>query len=315
MGQWDGTTAVNSVNLYRYQELFDTERLFVSREIAQLPTIAPVPENAVFNNTVILIQLKERFPLNGWVLSRPIMFAAATCLRATVIEDLACHWYPKNLSLLPMPANHSSATGQSLSDATLRLVSADENLANRWRAVDSALVGQITKSVNALIADGAEIVDRLVLPPGADDVEIIGLIELTETGLATSDGSFAINIPNPDLRAILWYLVEKVQVDGGAEITMPFFGNCKIPISRTGEVAAAIRAAHEATATEQFEIARTNLDELCASMLGLTDPQLAHIQERFLSDPFLSQIQPMWAHRGLHVQGYHDHSGGNRFSS
>lgn len=315
MGRWDGSTRVNSVNLYRYQELLDTDRLFVSREIAQLPTIAPVPHNAIFNNTVILIQLKERFPLNGWVLSRPVMFAAATCLRATVIEDLACHWYSKNLGLLPMPANITDSDRQLLVNATRCLVDADENLANRWRAVELSLVGQATKSLNQLIADGSELVEGLVLPAGGDEVEINGKIFMTETGLATKDGSFSLSVPHHDLRALLWYLIEIEQADVSAEITMPFFGRCSVPIAQLGVVAAEIRTAHEAIASEQFDAARTSLDELCAYMLGLKDSQLAHIQERFLSDPFLSLIQPKWAHRGLHVQGYHDHSGGDRFTA
>ena len=92
MGSWDGTIPPLEIRTYKYDALFVNERLFVARELSQLPTIAPVPDNVAFNNTVNLIQLRERFPLNGWVLSRPVMFAAATCLRSTIIEDLGCHW-------------------------------------------------------------------------------------------------------------------------------------------------------------------------------------------------------------------------------
>ena len=89
------------------------------------------------------------------------------------------------------------------------------------------------------------------------------------------------------------------------------YGQCRLdgPGTRSREGG---RLCRESVAVA-FEHARQHLDDVAAEMLGLTDGDLAYLQERFITDPFLSQIPPMWAHRGLHMQGYHDHSGGDRF--
>ncbi len=80
-------------------------------------------------------------------------------------------------------------------------------------------------------------------------------------------------------------------------------------------VAAAIRAAHGSSALAEFDAARAALDRIAAEALGLTDEQLEYIATRFRDDPFLSQIRPMWAHRGLHVQGFRDNEAELRASS
>ena len=313
MGKWDQSTEPSSLNLYSYQSLFDYERLFVSREIAQLPTIAPVTADVIFNNTVILIQLRERFPLNGWVLSRPVMFAAATCLRATVIEDLVCHWYPKNLGLLPMPTSILPSDLDALQNATRVLISADENIANQWRSVEAAILGQSTKSVSQLIAEGSPLVVDLILPTGEPEADLPSLIAITDSGLSADHGEFNLIVPNTDVREILWYLIEVGSNGNTVELPLRFIGECQIPIDNIPAIAEAIRAVRLGNTAEEFEASRIAIDTLSARLLGLSDDDLRHIQERFITDPFLSQIRPMWAHRGLHMQGYIDHSGGDRF--
>jgi hypothetical protein len=93
-----------------------------------------------------------------------------------------------------------------------------------------------------------------------------------------------------------------------------FVGNCQIP-SSIAPVATAIREAYQSSAASEFDDARARIDQVASRALGISDEELAYICERFESDPFLSQIRPMWAHRGLHVQGYQDHSGGDRFAN
>jgi hypothetical protein len=205
MGAWDGTVPPLEIRTYKYDALFVNERLFVARELSQLPTIAPVPNNVVFNNTVNLIQLRERFALNGWVLSRPVMFAAATCLRSTIIEDLGCHWYPKNLGLLPMPAEITEALAEEVRRATETLVEKDDNLADRWRHVELLLAGAASQSINQLIAAGSPLVEGLVLPIHEIDDTLPDEIEITDIGLSGDQGVFEMLIPNADLRAVLWY--------------------------------------------------------------------------------------------------------------
>lgn len=314
MGSWDGTVPPLEIRTYKYDELFVNERLFVARELSQLPTIAPVPNNVVFNNTVNLIQLREKFALNGWVLSRPVMFAAATCLRSTIIEDLGCHWYPKNLGLLPMPSEITEALADEVFLATTALIEKDDNLADRWRHVESLLAGAPSQSINQLIAAGSPTVEGLVLPTVDAEDTLPDEIELSDDGLRGDNGAFEMLVPNPDLRAVLWYMIDRKRRADEAEVPVAFVGNCTVPVD-IGPAAAAIREAYRSSAATEFEDARAVIDKVAAEALGLDEEELAYIGERFASDPFLSQIRPMWAHRGLHVQGYQDHSGGDRFAN
>ncbi len=309
IGQWSKTSPTLDLKIYRYLDFFDPDRLFVSREIAQLPTISPVPPGAAFNNTVILIQMRERFPLNGWVLARPVMFAAATCLRATIIEDLVCHWYPKNLGSLPIPTEMAPELLVSLQDATTKLVDADENLANQWRHVEAVVASANSVTLAQLIAAGSPLAEGLVLPIASDDV-VPDDVRLDGTGLHGTDFDFVV--PHEDLRAVLWYLVHRIQQEKD-EVPVQVLHTLKVP-DDPSRAAVLIRQVLTSDTADEFEQARQQLDLVAASALGLTDDELSYIQERFLSDPFLSQLQPMWSHRGIHVQGYHDHSGGDRFS-
>lgn len=310
MGHWRRDSKTQDLKVYRYFDFFDPERLYVSREIAQLPTISPVPADAVFNNTVILIQMRKKFPLNGWVLARPIMFAAATCLRATIIEDLGCHWYPKNLGLIPVPQDWTDSERTTLGGATARLIDADENLADQWRHVDGTLATAATQTVSQLIAAGSPLVEGFMLPAAVSDEFIADDIEMDATGLHAG-GTFRLEVPNASLRTILWYRLHERLMDG-EDVSIGDIQAVKIPVA-PDPIAALIVGVRDSDVAEAFENARQHLDDVAAQMLGLTDSDLAYLQERFLTDPFLSQIRPMWAHRGLHMQGYHDHSGGDRF--
>lgn len=311
VGLWDGTVAPAEIRTYKYDALFATERLFVAREMSELPTIAAVPPDVVFNNKVNLIQLSVAFPLNGWVLSRPVMFVAATCLRSTIIEDLGCHWYPKTLGLLPMPAQVTDDLRQRLEAATATLIEKDANLADRWRHVEALLSGSATQSVSQLIASGSPLVDGFVLPIHEPDDALPDGIEITETGLQGEGGAFQLPVPTADLRAVLWYMIDRKRLAEDAEVPVAYIGACPVP-GNIAEVAAAIRSAHGSSAQGEFDSARDELDRIAAEALDLSTEQLAYICQRFREDPFLSQIRPMWAHRGLHVQGFQDNSAEDR---
>lgn len=304
---WDGTVQPAEIRTYKYDALFENERLYVAREMSELPTIAPVPPGVVFNNKVNLIQLSVEFPLNGWVLSRPVMFVAATCLRSTIIEDLGCHWYPKSLGLLPMPSEITEELRASVQAATATLVEKDDNLADRWRHVEVLLAASTSQSISQLIASGSPLVDGFVLPTYEPDETLPDGIEFTDTGLQGEGGAFQLVVPNADLRAVLWYMIDRKRLADDADVPMTYIGNCPVS-ANVVEVAAAIRAAHGSSAQAEFDAARVALDRIAASALGLTDEQLEYIAVRFRDDPFLSQIRPMWAHRGLHVQGFRDNT-------
>jgi len=311
VGLWDGTMSPAEIRTYKYDALFSNERLFVAREMSELPTIAPVPPDVVFNNKVNLIQLSEEFSLNGWVLSRPVMFVAATCLRSTIIEDLGCHWYPKTLGMLPMPAEITEELRAKLQTATETLIEKDDNLADRWRHVEALLATSTSQSISQLIASGSPLVDGFVLPIFEPEETLPDGIEFTETGLQGEGGAFQLVVPNADLRAVLWYMIDRKRLADDADVPVAYIGNCPVPANIV-EVAAAIRAAHGSSAQGEFDAARSVLDGIAAQALGLTAEQLEYICTRFRDDPFLSQIRPMWAHRGLHVQGFQDNTAEDR---
>tara|TARA_B100001105_G_scaffold248670_1_gene234684 strand:- start:1515 stop:2750 length:1236 start_codon:yes stop_codon:yes gene_type:complete len=302
---WDGTVQPAEIRTYKYDALFVHERLFVAREMSELPTIAPVPPDVVFNNKVNLIQLSVEFPLNGWVLARPVMFVAATCLRSTIIEDLGCHWYPKSLALLPMPAQITDDLRSSLKAATATLIEKDDNLADRWRHVEAMLAASQCQSVSQMIASGSPVMDGFSLPVHEPEDVLPDSIEISDSGLVGEGGSFQLSVPNPDLRAVLWYLIDRKRLADDAEVPVAYIASCPVP-ANVSDVAAAVRTALASSAQGEFDEARSTLDKIAADALGLSNEELDYIAARFRDDPFLSQIRPMWAHRGLHVQGFRD---------
>jgi hypothetical protein len=227
---------------------------------------------------------------------------------------LVCHWYFKSLGLLPMPLVPSEQLSAELSEATSTLIEMDDNLADRWRHVEALLGGVKTKSVSQLIAEGADMVAGFALPLHEADETLPLDLELTDQGLAGRREGFELTIPNADLRAVIWYMLDRKRQVDEADVPVSFIASCQVPTDLAA-VASAVRDAYSSSATDQFEAARARLDVISSRALGISDEELAYICGRFASDPFLSQIRPMWAHRGLHVQGYQDHSGGDRFAN
>jgi hypothetical protein len=213
-----------------------------------------------------------------------------------------------------MPAEITEALADEVRCATATLVEKDDNLADRWRHVELLLAGAASQSISQLIAAGSPLVEGLVLPFHELDDTLPDEIEITDTGLIGDKGAFEMTIPSADLRAVLWYMIDRKRLADGADVPVSFIGNCQVP-TNIGPVATAIREAYKSSAMAEFEAVRAEIDQIASRALGLSDEELAYICERFESDPFLSQIRPMWAHRGLHVQGYMDHSGGDRFAN
>ena len=83
-------------------------------------------------------------------------------------------------------------------------------------------------------------------------------------------------VPNADLRAVLWYMIDRKRIADEAEVQVAYIGNCPVP-ANVVEVAAAIRAAHGSSALAEFDAARAALDRIAAEALGLTDEELEYI--------------------------------------
>ena len=314
MGHWDGSTEPQSRNLYTYESLFDNSQLFVSRELAQLPTISKVPTGVVFTNTVILIHLKKRFPLHGWVLSAPVMYTAALMLRATIIEDLGCHWYPSNLAAIPMPTEWTQNQLEELENCVEEVLSADMRLANGLAAIQTKL-SNAPFSISQLIARGESVVTGVVLPTADSELPENLLDDVDSGNLKDADNEFFMAIPNKSLRTVVRYLINAN--DQSEYDNCGFIAELKVPHeqSELDALAEEILDFESNQAKTDFDASRSKLDRLAGSMLGLSDQDVAFIQLRMEQDQFLSKLRPMWAHRGLHAQGYADHSGGGRFDN
>src|SRR5690606_11850293 len=122
---------------YTYEKFLDTDYLYAFREIAQLPVACQVPREVVFQNTVLLAQLDEAFPLDAWCMSRVLQFYAARLMRSTVIEDLSAHWYKRQIALFPIPYSRTPTLIALLKDAGRAVIDADRDLANRYRRFDA----------------------------------------------------------------------------------------------------------------------------------------------------------------------------------
>lgn len=314
MGQWDGSTDPQSANLYSYESLFDNSRLFVSRELAQLPTISKVPSGVVFTNTVILIHLNKRFPLHGWVLSAPVMYAAALMLRATIIEDLGCHWYPTNLASIPMPTDWTDIQLEELEECVNAVLTADLRLANGLAAIQTRLSNS-QYSIAQLIARGDSVVSGVILPTPELEIPVHLTDDSITCWLKDAGNVNYMHVPNSSLRTVIRYLLQSL--DATDQDNSDYVAELKVPHiqSELDDLAQEILDSENDQAKKDFDDARFNLDRIAGSMLGLTLGEVNFIRHRMEDDEFLSKLRPMWAHRGLHRQGYNDHSGGGRFDN
>ncbi|MFL6334552.1 MAG: class I SAM-dependent DNA methyltransferase [Pyrinomonadaceae bacterium] len=129
MGYWDPQrSVVDSLRLYAYRHLFDFSKLYAIREISQLPTACPVPEDTAFQNTVLMAQLTEDFPLNLYLMSRISQWFAIKTLRASIIEDLTTHWFKRSILLLPIPPKRTAEGMAELRDVGERVIVRDKDL-------------------------------------------------------------------------------------------------------------------------------------------------------------------------------------------
>ena len=150
MGHWHPERSiVDSLRLYAYRHLFDYSKLYAIRNVSQLPSACPAPEDRVFQNTAQLIQLAEDFPLNLYLLSRIPQWFAIKLLRTSIIEDLFTTWVKRNLLLIPIPSRRAPADIARLRAAGELLIAKDKDLANAHRHVEQLIAESPKKSLFA----------------------------------------------------------------------------------------------------------------------------------------------------------------------
>ncbi|HEX4133302.1 MAG TPA: N-6 DNA methylase [Bryobacteraceae bacterium] len=314
MGYWDaGRSVVDSLRLYAYRHLFDFSRLYAVREISQLPTACPVPPDTAFQNTVLMVQLAEDFPLNLYLMSRIPQWFAIKALRASIIEDLTTHWFKRSVLLLPIPASRNAEDVAALREAGGRVISRDKDLANAHRHVERLIEDSPKKTLFELFAENNPVVAGADLTGAVPGVLVTSLREQGDE-LVNDDLSFRITVPNTALRRYLAYMVDRL-VDEGDDVTFGVgtLGALLVPANLEA-VAEAINQMRSSDPARMFEYALMELDRVVARLFGMSDEDLNYITSAMISDGFLKQLKPNLEHRGLRIQPYADHSQEDRYA-
>jgi hypothetical protein len=312
MGGWR-IGSESTAYLYTYRDFLDEERLYAFREIAQLPVACRAPKGAVFQNTVLLVQLEEAFPLDAWCMSRVIQFYMAKVMRSTVVEDLTGHWYKRQIALLPIPAVRSRGLLDRLVAAGAGVIEADRDLANRYRHLDELVCSSSTSDLRAafLRADPRCAGLAFSIPPDTE-VPLAGVRE-SGTSIVADDLFFRLDIPDDGLRHYILFALERMLREADdASIDQAGVLAIKLP-GDLAPVLAEIQALLQQDSRANFDRALTELDAIVAQALQLSDEHLMYIQEQMRVDPFLKQLSILWEHRGARVQAYSDSTGEDRY--
>lgn len=316
MGRCDSTTydKADHLYIYLYRSLFDTVRMFVIRTISQLPTACRLPADAVFQNTVFLTQLVEDFPLHIYLLSRAVQWYCAKLLRSSIVEDLTTTWVKKHLLMIPIPApeRRTPALTENLERVGEALLAADQDLADAHRHVDDAIRSSASTPLVTLLINNDPRSHGLDLHLPQEPVPIVGARECG-MDIVGDNLLFKVTVSDAGLRRFMLYTFKRMLgEDPEAEVTREDVGRLSVPTDLT-PVIAAIEALTAHDRQGAFDAALTELDEVVGPALGLGADQLAYVIAEMQNDGFLKELRPMYAHRGLRVQPYADHSESDRY--
>jgi SAM-dependent methyltransferase len=314
MGYWDaGRSVVDSLRLYAYRHLFDFSKLYAVREISQLPTACPVPPNTAFQNTVLMVQLGEDFPLNLYLMSRVPQWFAIKALRASIIEDLTTHWFKRSVLLLPIPSQRGPEDIAALRNAGGRVITRDKDLANAHRHVERLIQESPKKSLAHLFAENDPVVADADLTGASSAADVA---EVHEQGdeVVSNEMFFRIKIPNPALRKYVTYMLGRM-LDEDEDFTLDVetLGKLEVPANLEA-VAAAIEEVQSTDPASTFQEALMDLDRVVARLFGMPEDDLKYITSAMTIDGFLKQLKPNLEHRGLRSQPYADHSQDDRYA-
>lgn len=314
VGHWDGDASkLLSAKIYIYRSLFVPGALFAARKIVQLPSIYRVTGDEVFQNSTIMIQLTRYLPIDKWTMSRPIQWFAAKTMRAGVIEDLGGTWMGREYLRLPVPAEATEGQLATLEQAGSALTTADEDLADARRHVRAAIDGAPSATLRSLIVRGDARTDGFDLGTASAGVIPVSNVRVEGEAIVGDDLLLRILVPNRDLRTYLAYaLAEKASERDDLEMDASDMLALRVP-NDMATVVAEIHRWMRGNREEHFKQAHRDLDLACGAILGLTDAEVDWIIGQMASDPFLSELRPMYAHRGFRQQPYSDRVGRNMY--
>jgi hypothetical protein len=307
-GFWDPVVSkVPRKGLMGYAHLFEYDRLYAVRDISQLPTACPVPEGAAFQNSAVMVQLAEDFPLDRWLLSRVIQWYSARLLRSTIIEDLGAHWYKKSLVLIPVPRERGAALISAISEAGGDVIQADRDLANRHRHVSEILDGEGASTLRDLIVAASPLTEGLDLGELEAGPAALAGVRIEEDTIVGNDPSLRIRAGSAGLRRILLYHLRRAaegdtpQLTKGELLDLPIWPASEADQER---LLVEIERADERDASHRFENALQVLDGIVGESLGLSPAMVRYCRMAMKYDPVLSKMRPSLLQRGLRVQLY-----------
>ncbi|MFN7399276.1 MAG: hypothetical protein ACK5SX_09515, partial [Sandaracinobacter sp.] len=288
---------------------------FAIRKIAQLPTAVKVEKGIGFQDTVFQCELSEPFPLHLYLLSRVVQFYAARVLRSSVIEDFGATWSKRTLTLLPVPRDRSPSQLAALSDAGEAVLTADSDIADRYRAIDAVIAkGKAgAKSIEALIVDGSALATGIDLNQVAEEgTAVAQLIEVGDE-LRSTDFFFTVTVPDQHLRTFVKFTLDRrIEAKPEELLTRSDILAIEVPVNLL-DVVASIASLSDSDLTTVHSAALDKLDEVVASQCGISPALRDHMMKAMKEDPILLKMRPMTAQRGLRIQPYSDHSDGERY--
>lgn len=316
MGYWDPEISKpKDLKLYTYRKLFDYDRLYALRDIAQLPTACKVPSDVIFQNTALLVQLRSDLPLHVYLLSRIPQWYAAKLLRASIIEDYACHWYKRQVPLIPIPAELPQAVIREMLEHGQKVIDADKDLANSHRHVEKLIASSQSRKIYELVAfddPRCRSLDMNELSPSP--VSVTGLRDDGAGRLLADNLFFKLTVGDDELRKYLAYIIGRMLDEKPKlEIGRDDIGNLAIP-DNLSDVVAEISRLEQTNLKLTFADALDRLDVVVGRALGLSQAAIDYIRAEMATDGFLRQLRPMLEQRGLRVQPYADHSGSDRYA-
>ena len=317
LGRWSPTARRESTRyIYSYLDQLSFDNAFAIRKVAQLPTAARISRHTAFQDTVLVCDLAEPFPLNSYLLSRLVQFYAARVLRSSIIEDYGATWSKRTLTMLPIPCHREVDDLSRLCEAGDRVLEADSDIANQYRTIDALLATGTpgAPTLGSLVVDGKEIAEGVDLNGVSEDgVAVTALNEVGEE-LRSTDLFFSARLPNPLLRAyVRFVLTRTLEQEPEAQLSRRDIIDIVVP-TNLDAVATAIGELASESLEQRYHEALTALDEVVADQCGITPSLRDHMITAMTVDPILAKMRPMIAQRGLRIQPYADHGDGDRYA-
>jgi hypothetical protein len=316
-GYWDGVSeSISTPRFYYWGDCICRDRTYVIREISLAPTVAPHPTDTYLQNTVYIMQLAEKFPLNIYILSRIVRWYMVKTARASAIQKQFCHWFPRNLLRAPVPVVIGPEFVEKLEEAGAKLFTLDREIA-LGEATLSRFVDTESGESSPLRHRSELITNGIITLPDPQDYPVPEAN--WENVVAVYDGTsveFQLPIPGGlitslpaktasgkpcritinDLRLRRWITwVANDNLVAGTLPSQSWARNLPIPAD-LDKVDELLDRVENGQAIKDLEICLNELDAIVAKEIGLSDDDRDYIINQMKTDSLLLKMQPAWRH-------------------